>query len=383
MQAYDNDSITQAFFTRFDVPLIPLHAGSGAVIVDFKTGQNVTPAMGDTSLVVYAALTNKYYPEPALGLHLPQPVPADLLLPFGEFIKKYSLDDSAYTIWSLTSPADNLLDQLTIYAIFGCNAASLPLLSGHASASPVTTRNNSELFGKAEAELGSNALLNSQVVAAKRTYDSVSLVVQTPTTKKLILASHVLFSAPIVLDNLIPFDLDSREHDLFSQIYYTAWYTALVTDTGLKPGYSYENAANNTPYNIPIQPYTFRIGASIVNTTFYTFYGATTELPEDEVKARIAENIQILSGNSTTPRFLAFASHTPFKQEVSAEAVAKGFYDQLNGLQGHRGMHYTGNAFDVSGSSSLFNFTRHLLPSINEAIDAHKLAPTLGRCAYD
>ena len=332
------------------------------------------------SLATYALQTNKYYPDPALGLHLPSPVPADLLLPFREYIKKYSLEDAAYTIWSFTSPANNLLDQLTLYAIFGCNDASTPLLGGHGS--DVTTRNNSELFGKAEKELGSSALLSSQVISGRRSNDGVSLVVQTPTTKKLVLASQVLFSAPIVLDNLTPFDLDSREHGLFSQIYYTAWYTALVTGTGLKPGYTYENAANNTPYHIPLEPYTFRIGASTVNTTFYAFYGAQTDLPEDEVKAKIAANIQILSGKSTSPRFLAFASHTPFKQQVSAEAVANGFYDQLNALQGYRGMHYTGNALDVSGSSSLFNFTQHLLPRINEAIDAHKPTPGLGQCRH-
>ncbi|KIM97014.1 hypothetical protein OIDMADRAFT_131121 [Oidiodendron maius Zn] len=381
VQAYDNDSITRDFFARFNVPLIPLHAASGAIIADFKTGQNVTPATGDTSLAAYAAQTNQYYPNPALGLHLPQPVPTDLLLPFGQFIKKYSLEDSAYTIWSLSGPDNNLLDQLTLYAIFGCNAAATPLLSGHRSSS-VTTRNNSELFGKAEKELGSNSLLNSQVIAAKRTNDSVSLVVQTPTTKKLILASHVLFSAPIVLDNLTPFDLDSQEHRVFSQIYYTSWYTALVTDTGLKPGYFYTNAASNTPYNIPLQPYTFRIGASIVNTTFYAFYGAMTVLPEDKVKAIIAENIQTLSGKSTTPRFLAFASHTPFRQQVSAKAIANGFYNQLNALQGYRGMHYTGHAMDASGSSSLFNFTRNLLPNINEAIAASKLSSESGQCGY-
>lgn len=307
-------------------------------------------------------------------------MPADVLLPLRDFISKYSLEHAAYTIWRFTTPANNLLNQLTLYAFFGCNEASAPLLGGRVTT--VTTRNNSELFGKAEDEFGSNALLSSRVIAGKRSDNSVSLVVQTPTTKKLVLASQVLFSAPIVLDNLIHFDLDSREHSVFSQIYHTAWYTTLVTDTGLLPGHVYENAANNTLYNIPIEPYTFRIGPSRVNTTFYAFYGAETEMSEDEVKAAIAANIQILSGNSQPPRFLAFASHTPFKQQVSAEAVSNGFYEKLNNLQGYRGMHYTGNALDASGSSSLFNFTLHLLPSINEGIDAHEPVPGLGQCKY-
>ncbi|KAK0343836.1 hypothetical protein LTR94_016871 [Friedmanniomyces endolithicus] len=378
VQAYDNDSITRAYFERFDVPFIPLFAGVGERVEDFDTGRNVTTAT-PLSLATWANFTNTYYPNPALGVHLPSPVPADLLLPFRDFIKKYSIEDAAYTIWSISAPTDNLLDQLTFYVVFGANAASAPIPGG-STVQEVATRNNSELYGKAQAELGENALINSQVIAARRSNDSTALVVQTPETTKLLLASQVLFSGPILLDNLQPFDLDTREHNVFSQLYYTAWYTSLVTDTGLAPGFSYENADSNTPYNIPIQPYTFHIGPSRVNTTFYAFYGATEAVPEAEVKATIAENIHILSGNTSTPRFLAFASHTPFKQQVSADALADGFYDKLNALQGYRGMHYTGNALDVSGSSSVFNFTQHLLPGIESAIDAHKLAPGVGKC---
>ncbi|KUL82146.1 hypothetical protein ZTR_10703 [Talaromyces verruculosus] len=335
--------------------------------------------MGVDSLAAYGEQTNIYYPDPALGLHLPQPVPADLLLPFRDFITKHSLENAAYTVWRFTSPGPkDILDQLTLYVILGCNAASTPLLGGQGS--DVTTRNNSELFGKAEEELGDSALLSSHVIAAKRSNDSVSLVVQTPTTRKLILASQVLFSAPIVLGNLNTFDLDVTERSVFSQIYYSCWYTALVTDTGLKPGYVYENAANDTLYNIPIEPYTFRIGVTRINTTFYAYYGSSEELSENEVKDRISKSIQNLSGNSRSPRFLDFSSHTPFKQQVPAKAVADGFYNQLNALQGYRGMHYTGNALDASGSSSLFNFTLHLLPSINQAIDAHPIDPSMGTC---
>ncbi|KAL9594038.1 MAG: hypothetical protein Q9219_007245 [cf. Caloplaca sp. 3 TL-2023] len=377
---YANDSITQNFFGRFDIPLIPLGAPSGEIIADFRTGQNVSTASRQIDLATYGRLTNRYYPEPAIGLQLPNPVPADLLLSFRNFIHKYSLEDVAYTIWSYTSPANNLLDQLALYGIFGCNAASTPLLGGHGS--DVTTRNNSELFGKAEEELAESALLRSRVVASKRSTSGVSLVVETSTTKKLIRASQVLFSAPIVLDNLNPFDLDGRERHLFSQIYYTAWFTALVTDTGLRPGFVYENAANDSLFNIPLEPYTFRIGATRSNDTFYAFYGAMTDLPEDQVKVRIADSIRALSGNSTTPRFLAYASHTPFKQQVSAQAVADGFYDQLNALQGYRRMFYTGNALDVSGSSSLFNFTQQLLPKIDEAVEANKPAPGLEKCKH-
>ncbi|KAE8553971.1 hypothetical protein EYB25_002509 [Talaromyces marneffei] len=378
VQGYDGDSITQAFFSRFNILLIPLSKGNGEVTADFDTGEIVMTTMSADSLAAYGEQTNLYYPDLALGLHLPQPVPEDLLLPFRDFIVKYSLQDAAYTIWRFTSPGKDILDQLTLYVMLGCNAASTPLLGGQGS--DVTTRNNSELFGKAEEEFGSSALLNSHVIAAKRSNDSISLVVQTPTTRKLILASQVLFSAPIVLDNLNTFDLDTIEYSVFSQIYYSSWYTALVADTGLRPGYVYENAAIDTLYNIPLEPYTFRIGATRVNNIFYAYYGSMEQLSENEVKDRISKTIQILSGSSTIPRFLDFVGHTPFKQQVPAKAVADGFYDQLNALQGHRGMHYTGNALDASGSSSLFKFTQYLLPRINQAIDAHPIDLDLGTC---
>ncbi|KAK4890190.1 hypothetical protein LTR27_011072 [Elasticomyces elasticus] len=356
VQGYSNDSITRAYFERFNIPFIPLFAGVAQLVEDFDTGRNVTPAT-PLSLATWANFTNKYYPDPALGVHLPSPVPADLLLPFRDFIKKYSIEDAAFTIWSISGPTDNLLDQLTFYVVMGANAASAPIPGG-STVEEVSTRNNSELYGKAQAELGRSALVNSQVVAAKRSNSGVTLVVQTPKTKKLLIASQVLFSAPILLDNIKTFDLDTREHDIFSQLYYTAWYTSLVTDTGLAPGFSYENADNDTLYNIPLQ----------------------MAVPEAEVKATIAENIRALSGNTSEPRFLAFASHTPFKQLVSADALADGFYDKLNALQGHRSMYYTGNALDVSGSSSLFNFTQHLLPGIEKAVDAHPVARDAGKC---
>ncbi|KAK5723844.1 hypothetical protein LTR17_013858 [Elasticomyces elasticus] len=378
VQGYSNDSITRAYFERFNIPFIPLFAGVSQLVEDFETGRNVTPAT-PLSLATWANFTNKYYPDPALGVHLPSPVPADLLLPFRDFIKKYSIEDAAFTIWSISGPTDNLLDQLTFYVVMGANAASAPIPGG-STVEEVATRNNSELYGKAQAELGRSALVNSRVVAAKRSNSGVTLVVQTPTTKKLLIASQVLFSAPILLDNIKTFDLDTREHDIFSQLYYTAWYTSLVTDTGLAPGFSYENADNDTLYNIPLQPYSFHLGPSRVNTSFYAFYGAQTAVPEAEVKATIAENIRALSGNTSEPRFLAFASHTPFKQLVSAEALADGFYDKLNALQGYRSMYYTGNALDVSGSSSLFNFTQHLLPGIEKAVDAHPVARDAGKC---
>ncbi|KAK3674117.1 hypothetical protein LTR78_005964 [Recurvomyces mirabilis] len=379
VQGYSNDSITRAFFERFNVPFIPLFAGVAQLVEDFNIGKNVTPVTGN-SILTWSNFTNAYYPDPALGVHLPSPVPEDLLLPFRDFIKKYHIEDAAFLIWSISGPTDNLLDQLTLYVVLGANAASAPIPGGAPYIPEVATRNNSEVYGKAQVELGKSALLNSQVVASQRSNKSVKLVVQSGSSKKLLIASQVLYSAPIILDNLNTFDLDSREHDIFKEVYYTAWYTTLVTDTGLAPGYSYENAANNTLYNIPIEPYTFHIGPSRINTTFYAFYGATHATSEADVRAAITQNIRTLSGNTSSPKILAFASHTPFKQLVSADAIRAGFYDKLNALQGYRGMFYTGNALDVSGSSSLYNFTQHLVPGIQKAVAANKVPADAGKC---
>lgn len=368
LQAYYNNSVAIDFFNRFDITLIPYpQSPAENVFIDFASNEVVQNVTMGFNFTAYTAELHKYPPF-QYGWNLPHPIPEDLLLPFGDFIEKYSLQDIAYTVHFISEGDGSLLDELTLYVFQRLNDVLLEEVSG---GDGFKTHNNSELYFKAAAELGSSALLESTVIAADRSTDDsgVRLVVDTPTGDKLIIASQLLVSAPIVMDNMAPFGLDDREEDLFEQIEATGYYTYLVNNTGLPSGYAYENAGVDTDYHIPDLPAVYNVRPTIVDGIFYGWYGSQQPVSEEDLKAEIIETIKMLSNDTAEPEFLAFSSHSPFKQMVSADAIRDGFYDDLNALQGYRNTWYTGNAFDQSGSSSLWNFTKQLLPDIADAVD--------------
>lgn len=56
---------------------------------------------------------------------------------------------------------------------------------------------------------------------------------------------------------------------------------------------------------------------------------------DEQVKANLSATIQWPSGHTQPVEFVAFFSHTPFSLHVPAEAIAGGFYTELNRLQGY------------------------------------------------
>jgi hypothetical protein len=312
------------------------------------------------------------------GMYLPDPVPEDLLLPFRDFVTKFSLQDVAYTIALASEGDDYLLDELTLYVFQRFNNVLIEELT---AGNGFKTLNNSELYFKAQAELGPNALVQSTVIAGNRTSDGVELLVQTPTGNKLIIASAVLVSCPLVIENMAPFGLDNSESSLFTQFTATGYYTFLLGNTNLPPGFSYENVAPDGLYNIPALPTVLNIRTTLIDGIYYGWYGSHTPVSESEVKREVISTVQRLSNSSAVPTILEFASHSPFKQTVSADSIRDGFYTKLNGLQGHKNTWYTGNAVDESGTSNLWNFTEQLLPNI-AAVATKQPSLAEGVCEY-
>lgn len=96
---------------------------------------------------------------------------------------------------------------------------------------------------------------------------------------------------------------------------------------------------------------------------------ARLKVPQSEIEAEMTEVIERLT-NSTykNPNYIGFASHTPFRLEVSAEDIANGFFDNLWALQGYRNTWYTGASMNSQSLGELFNFIAALLPRIVEAL---------------
>ena len=371
--AFLNNTITLNFFARLNIPIVTYNFTSSIPpsYADFTSGtllSNFTPQ--DNFGAAYIAQLDKY-PYLNDGFHLPDPVPNDLLLTWGEYIEKYNLQSSAYLVSTELEGSGEPLDILALYVFNSINSYLASEMDGAA----VTTaaHDNSALYQRALVELGTNALLNSTVVAGERhTNSSVKLLVSTPTGPKLLVASQLVLGIPATLSNLQPFSLNQHEHGLISQISGTPYYCGLVSNTGLSTTRRYINAGTNTQYHQPRLPGAFRLYPTAVEGIFLYWYGSLTSQTQAEVETSVATSIlglQRTTANATPgkkPDFIAFADHSPYHPSVSAEAVRNGFYNDLYGLQGYRNTWYVGALF-VFSSGQLWNATAALLPQIAAA----------------
>ena len=172
---FDNTKIVKNYFARFNIPLIVLNTSAPRIgpkeyYIDFRTGKNVTgytPADPSAALGAYGAQLAKYPYLAAPGYNLPYPIPSDLLIPFGDLVKKYQLDDAVFTINEYSQGFGKLLKIPSLYVLkyFGPS-----VWAGLQGGFLTTARGyNGELYEKAGKELGgkslSQCMLQTHVVA--------------------------------------------------------------------------------------------------------------------------------------------------------------------------------------------------------------------------
>ena len=246
-------TISQEYFARFNIPLTkfnPPPMPDSTLYVDFSTGKkvNFTPSDPSQAFAAYGEQLEKY-PFLDNGFDLPDPIPADLLLPFGDFVKKYNLSAMVMLVSKLGQGLGDLLYQPTLYVMknFGATA-----LEGFAKGFLVpASGDNSELYVKELEELDDNVLLSSCVFSTRRERDSVKVLVKTPTGQKIIEAKTLLLTVPPKLDNLQGFDLDARETSLFVQFSNSAYYTFILRNTGIANNHCLINVAMDARENLP------------------------------------------------------------------------------------------------------------------------------------
>ena len=157
---FDDTDVVKQYFARFNIPLTkannsPLSAGVKGYSVDFRTGKiatGYTPTDPTAALGAYGAQLAKYPFLAAPGYNLPSPIPSDLLIPFGAFIKRYKIDDAVFTINEYAQGFGNLLQIPTLYVL---KYFSLSVLEGFENGFLTTAQgNNGALYEKAAQELG-------------------------------------------------------------------------------------------------------------------------------------------------------------------------------------------------------------------------------------
>ena len=376
VRAWHDIDLVKNFFARFDVPLkqasFATPPGIVTDFVDFRTGALIpkfTPPDPTAALGAYAAQIAQY-PYLEAGFDLPDPVPADLLLPFGDFVAKHNLAAVVATIFSFNQGIGDLLTTPTIYVIklFGLSIIQ-SIQTGFLS----TERNdNSEIYQKAQAVLSAAnvLLLSSHVIATQRDSNDgcARLLVSTPSGLKLVKAKKIMLTIPPTIQNLAHFDLDNTERSLFSQFSTSGYYTALIRNSSIPDNVIVQNIGANTLYNLPVLPGIYATNPTGIPGLHNVLYGSPTSLPSDQVKRDIIESLRRLkkAGTlpTTTPEFAIFSSHSPFEFTVSSSAIQGGFYNKLGKLQGRRHMFYNGAAFHTHDSTMLWQFTEALLPRV-------------------
>lgn len=367
---YHDIPLVRDFFGRFDVPLVR-YTGQGGTTnhyVDFRTGEVVpgyTPP-APAALPAYIDLLQRYaYLDQ--GFDLPDPVPDDLLLPFGEFAVRHGLES---ILQLLNGYAQGLGDILRIPAIYVLKNVSLSVINSVVSGSLLITerRHNSELYEKATAHLGDDVLLRARIAGVHRGPNGIQVRVTTPHGPRVIHCRRLLVTAPPLLSTFAGFDLDATERAVFGRFRNHHYWTAVARLSGMPAGVSLVNVGADTPYHLAPLPGWYGLTVTGVPDLWGVKYGSNAPVDDRVVRATIVADIERLRTAGSYPvtleRLEFFKAHNPFELVVPASDIAAGFYRGLYGLQGRNGTFYTGAAFHTHDSSMLWRFTEELLPRV-------------------
>ncbi|KAJ5109341.1 beta-cyclopiazonate dehydrogenase [Penicillium angulare] len=375
VQVFHDQPVVKNFFKRLNVSwtyAILQNDPFPPIFLDPKTAEpvNYTEPDATAALAAYAAQLSKY-PDLERGFFLPDPVPEDLLLPFGEFLQKYQdVANATFIAFSYGQGLGDYLKQPTLYVFknFG-----LDIVHDISTGFIVTANhNNYDIYARAAKVLQRDLLLNSVVVTTTQRDDNgVDMIIRTPNGNNRVLAKKLLITIPPKLENLGHFALDHCESITFARFNNTGYYSSLVNNTGLPQNFTAYSVSPDTQQNIPILPGVYNIVPTGINGVFAIKYGSPTSLSDDYVKGEIISYIKKLQANGHAdqvqgdPTFVAYANHDPFELTVAPAEIARGFYRDFYSLQGYRSTWYTGAAFHTQDSSMLWRFTdSYVLPPL-------------------
>lgn len=362
--------VVSDYFSRLGVSLVTAPAaaaGTSTVNADFALGV-AAPATEINATAIglaiqrysefLAANFSTVYP----GYELPDPVPEDFVMPWGDFMTKYGLESIANLINQYIQPAEATLEP----ALYPLKLLGLDPVKGITSGFKVT-RDVNDLYRSAAAVLGDSVLYNTTVSSIVRRDNSVEVTVLSSTgTTQVIRAKKLLMTAPPTLGNHAGWDLTSDESGLFGKFKGQQYYAGIIRHTGLNESVTLQNVDFTSQFNIPVLPALFNVvPTGLGDHKFAAYYTSRERVEPDVAKIDTVAALERLAGagviGKADTEFLAWFDHPNVRMYVDSEDIRNGFYKDLYGLQGQRNTYWTGAAWVTQASSPIWEYTKGIV----------------------
>ncbi|KAK2803193.1 hypothetical protein FQN50_007060 [Emmonsiellopsis sp. PD_5] len=366
VQALLNDGVTNDYLDRLGLEKVQ-HSPStlNSDHINFKTGERVPPnsntlEMGSGLVLFRQAIAKFDFLDEGI-FDLPDPVPQELLRPFGEFVEKHHLEGMLELIFMFAHGLGNILEVPLLYVI---GTFGIPQIDALLNLGYIRPNNGvAEIYTKAASALGHDVWYQTTASRVIRSNDGVRIVVNGPDGKrKLIKAKKLLATIPPTMDNLHGFDLDQTEKDIFMKWRWNSYYASVVNNTGIPDKTSAVNIYPSIqPGSLPTKPFQWHIDYMGVSGYLASKLVADEDFSAVDAKRMILDDIQRMGEagtyDSADPQIVKFADHTPTSMSVDAEEIRHGFYRGLYALQGQHSTYWTGHSFCADMSSLLWAYT--------------------------
>jgi hypothetical protein len=373
--------VVREYFARFGValePISPTEFWQQPQYFDFHTGKKVAHYSPPSHDEIAAALARYFqcqeqiaesYYDLDKGFDLPQPVPPDLLLPFGAFVEKHDLEAMVGVASGYGQGLGDLLRMPAIYVLK--NVSARTVTSMFENKYLMAPGGNGELYEKITEFLGDDVLVGATVEKVDRSGSGPVVHVDGPRGRFAVRCRKLLVTCPPSLDNLRAFDLDPRERETFGRFRPNFYCSALVRVSGFPAGLALWNTGVGTPYDLPRLPGIYGIYPTRVPGLLDVKFGSPALLTREQAEAQIIADIERLDDSGTfdtrlrVTEVVALNAHREFTLWVGAEDIEAGFYTTLGSLQGRRNTFYNGATFLTHDSTLLWQFTdNYVLPKL-------------------
>lgn len=381
VRIYPDIPIVRDFYNRFDIQLEHVDLTYGErMYINSQTGKTdrykePNPLRIWFGLLRYERLIRRKFSlieKP--GIHLPNPVPEDLLMPFGELLQKHRLGHGFIPITHYLQGLGAVRDIPALYAMKNLPPSVTKFARTNSFLMP--TNGTSALYDKAAEQMHDDLLMNATVQSIKREETRSIVEVETPLGTTQIECEKIIVTYPQLLENMQVFDLDERETALFSKFKSHHYWTTLVKATGLPKDVVFFPIDGENPLVGQTIPGIYAIVPTPYEDIWNVLYGAFDDLSDDEVKAeivRFVENISISDQKVKVESFELFIDHHPFGLHVELADIRNGFYRDLDQLQGHRNTFYGGAALDTNGSHLIWHHSEALIrEKIMSSLSSHE-----------